>query len=97
MDGNAAPELRHDPQGQRFVADVDGFSGHLDYERDARSLIVTHTFVPPAIGGRGVAAALVRAAAELARASGLRLVPACSYAATWLRRHPEYADLQAGA
>jgi len=30
---------------------------------------------------------------EAARAEGWQVVPACSYAAAWVQRHPEYHDL----
>jgi len=49
--------------------------------------------VPTAIGGRGLAAGLVTAALQYARAQGMTVVPACAYAALFLQRHPEYADL----
>ena len=52
--------------------------------------------MPQAIGGRGVAGALVRAAFEHAGANGLRVRPLCSYAAAWAQRHPEQADIVAG-
>ena len=45
------------------------------------------------VGGRGVAGDLVKAALDYARAQGLRVVPACSYSAAYVQRHPEYADL----
>jgi predicted GNAT family acetyltransferase len=51
--------------------------------------------VPAEVGGRGIAAALVEAAVNTARAEGWKVVPACSYAAVWMRRHPAYQDLLA--
>jgi hypothetical protein len=53
------------------------------------------TFVPPADRGRGLAARLVQAAVEYARAEGLRIIPSCWYVAQWMRAHPEHADLLA--
>ena len=38
-------------------------------------------------------ARLVRAAFEFARGAGARVRPACSYAALWVQRHKQYADL----
>ena len=32
---------------------------------------------------------------DYAREHGKKVVPACSFVATWIKRHPEYSDLQA--
>jgi predicted GNAT family acetyltransferase len=58
-------------------------------------MAITHTIVPPEIGGRGIAGALVQAAVEHARAQGLKVAPHCSYADAWMRKHPQYGDLRA--
>lgn len=88
-------EISHQPDDKRFVVDIDGSQGHLEYELSGTVMDITHTIVPPEIGGRGIASALVRAAAEHARAAGLSIVPTCSYAKVWFDRHAEYADLLA--
>ena len=85
----------HEAAQHRFRTELEGHEAELVYRlRDGR-LIIEHTGVPEAIGGRGVAGELVRAVLEYARAEGLRVVPACSYSAVYIRRHPEYADLVA--
>jgi predicted GNAT family acetyltransferase len=89
-------QVKHDPDSHRFLASVDGVQAELDYESAAGVMRLTHTGVPSAIGGRGVAAELVRTALEHARAEGLKVVPACSYVAAYIKRHPEYEDLMAG-
>lgn len=85
--------IGHDAHQQRFVAHVDGHEAFLEYRREPGRMTITHTEVPEAIGGRGVAGALTTAALEYARGHGLKVVPACAYAAAFLRRHGEYADL----
>ena len=85
----------HDQATRRFVIVVDGVQGELDYLLGEHAITITHTGVPPAIGGRGVAGALVHAAVEFARGAGLKVVPACAYAEAWIRRHREYEDLRA--
>lgn len=85
--------IAHDAQARRFRAEVDGHAAVLEYTRDGDLMTITHTGVPAAIGGRGVAARLVEAAALHARAAGLRVRPACSYAVAWFARHREFADL----
>lgn len=87
--------VTHVPDAHRFEATVDGTLCVLDYEQDAGRMTITHTGVPPEVGGRGIAGALVRTALTHARAVGWRVVPACSYAAAWMQRHPEFDDLRA--
>ena len=91
-----SPDVHHDADARRFHTQVDGHEAELLYSlRDGR-MTINHTGVPDAIGGRGVAAALVKAALELARAQGWRVIPACSYSAAYVQRHPEYAGLVEG-
>ena len=92
-DDTPAIDVRHEPGSNRVVAIVDGSQAVLDYQRGDGVISLVHTGVPAAIGGRGVAAALVRAALDHARAAGLKVVPACSYVAAYLKRHPLDADL----
>ena len=94
-DSNAPTMIEHDQAGHRFVAVQDGQEGRLDYTIDGDVRAITHTSVPEAIGGRGIAGNLVRSALEHARAAGLRVRPACEYAEAWMSRHPEYDDLRA--
>ncbi|MGN6314226.1 MAG: GNAT family N-acetyltransferase [Rhodanobacteraceae bacterium] len=86
-------QVRHDPGKRAFTVEVGGYTGTLDYDLRGTTMTITHTLVPEAIGGRGVAADLTRVALETARANGWKVVPMCSYAVAYLRRHPEYNDL----
>ena len=72
---------------------MDGHLGIVDYTLRDGVMTLTHTEVPPPIGGRGIAAELTRTALDTARRKGWKVVPACSYAAAFIRRHPEFADL----
>lgn len=65
----------------------------LDYAIAGDRVVFEHTFVPDALRGQGVAAALTRAALAEARRAGWRIVPACSYVAAYIERHPEFTDL----
>ena len=93
----AAPalDIRHDAEGGFFSVVVDGVKGYVQYERTGDTLEATHTVVPNAIGGRGIAAQLVARLFEHARAEGLKVQPHCSYVAAWTRKHPEVVDLLA--
>ena len=85
--------VRHNPAASRFEIDTDGHLSVIDYERGDRAITFTHTFVPPELRGRGLAEQLVRAALAHARAEQWRVVPACSYVARFIERHPEYRAL----
>jgi hypothetical protein len=89
----ASIAVRHNPQSGRFEAVVDGELARCDYRMDGEVMLLVHTEVPPALEGRGIAAALVRAALEHAAAEGLRIRPRCSYVSAYLARHPQYRGL----
>jgi len=84
--------IEHVP-GSGFTAEVDGHRILLDYRLSGGVMTILHTEVPHALRGRGLAGQLVRAAFGYAREAGLKVAPRCSYAAEWVGRHPEFADL----
>lgn len=89
-------EIRHDVEGQRFVAEIDGAEAIVQYRRpDEETIDLYRTYTPEALRGRGIAGQIVRAALDHAREAGLRVVPTCSYVAGFVERHPEYQDLVA--
>jgi predicted GNAT family acetyltransferase len=85
--------MRHNPAEYRFETMVDGHLAVADYTLEGERLILTHTFVPPQLRGRGIAEKLVRPALAWARTEKRRVVPACSYVATFIARNPEFQDL----
>lgn len=91
--------IQHDRVAHRFETHVESARCELDYTLTPGAvhsiMTITHTGVPAEVGGRGIAAALVEAAVKTAREEGWKVVPACSYAAVWLQRHPAYRDLLA--
>jgi predicted GNAT family acetyltransferase len=62
------------------------------YHQQGDRSVFTHTEVPSADEGHGVGSELVRAALDDTRRRGFRIVPACSFVADFVRRHPEYDD-----
>jgi predicted GNAT family acetyltransferase len=81
--------IDHDRGAHRFTTEVDGNRAQLDYTLADGVMTITHAGVPPAIGGRGIAAELMEAALSAARESGWSVNPACSYARRYLERHPQ--------
>lgn len=86
-------QVLHDRAASRFEARIDGHLCVCQYRLYGRVMMMTHTGVPRAIRGHGIAAELVRAALAFARDEGLKVRPDCSYVETYMRRHPETHDL----
>lgn len=82
-------EITHQPEQKIFKTDVDGRTAFVQYRLMNGSLDIIHTLVPRPLEGQGIAAALVKAAYEYALINGLTPKATCSYAVTWLLRHPE--------
>jgi len=88
-------EIKHEPSAQRFIAMVEGQACVLEYRLSGNTMTIRHTGVPASLGGRGIAGELTRFALATARKAGWKVVPACSYAEAFFKKHPEYADLLA--
>ncbi|MBI5927350.1 MAG: N-acetyltransferase [Aquabacterium sp.] len=87
--------IAHKPDIGRFEAIVDGLRCEADYRLDGHTMHMTHTGVPGQLEGRGIAAALVKAALSWARTEGHQVNPLCSYVRVYIKRHPEWQDLLA--
>ena len=88
-------KLRHNPDQRRYELEAEDSVAVLEYEEAEGVRVFTHTFVPEALRGKSLAGKLTRFALDDTRAAGKQVRPQCSYTQTFLRRHPEYADMQA--
>ncbi|MDO5631159.1 MAG: GNAT family N-acetyltransferase [Paracoccus sp. (in: a-proteobacteria)] len=80
----------------RYVARIAGIDGEgeLTFTPAGPGIIsANHTGVPEAMGGRGVARAMLDVLMQDARSQGFRVIPRCSFVARQAARHPEWADL----
>ena len=83
------------PERHRYEATSGGeLAGFAEYTTTAEMVVFTHTEVLPAHEGEGVGSTLVRYALDDVRARGLRALAVCPFVLGWIRRHPEYADLE---
>jgi predicted GNAT family acetyltransferase len=84
----------HDnPAESRFELIEHGEIAFAAYALQGDSITFTHTIVPPALEGQGVASRLIAYALGEARARGLKVRPKCSFVAAYIERHPETQDL----
>lgn len=82
-------EVRRDDDAERFTLTSEGETAELDFRRRDDRIVLAHTGVPPALEGRGIGGQLVRAALAYAGDEHLTVVPTCSFAHSWIERHPE--------
>ena len=86
--------MRDDPEGQRYVVELDGEQvGMITYRLDGDVVVMNHTEVDPAHERQGIGSELVRQALEDVRRSGRRVRPVCPFVAAYIRRHPGDAEL----
>ena len=85
--------VTHNTAAHCFEVTVDGHRCVIDYVLNRQVMTVMHTGVPEALSGRGIAATMTHYALEAARAAGWKVIPACTYTAAYLLKHPEFADL----
>lgn len=91
---NEGSNVLHNSDKSRFEVQLaSGDTAVLDYRlnRQSGTLTITHTYVPPAFEGRGVASRMTQAALDYARGHDLSVVPLCSFAATYIARQQRRA------
>ena len=79
--------IDHDSARRRFSMPLEGGVGVLDYVLHGSTMTIMHTEVPPHLAGRGLAGELMRHALKVAHTAGWTVVPACSYAVSYMKRH----------
>jgi predicted GNAT family acetyltransferase len=89
-------ELVDAPDHHRYeLRSGDELVGFIDYRLHGEVIRLVHAEVLPAFTGQGHASTLARGALDDARSRGLSVRPDCPYVASYLEKHPEYADLVA--
>lgn len=81
--------------GARYEMDEQGLTSWADYRRSGDRLYIDHVEAPVLLRGTGASGRLMAALSADIRAKGLKIVPICGYAAAWLKRSKEFADLVA--
>ncbi len=92
MDRSTAAVFNNESES-RFQTSIDGQVALLQYRLSDGVITFVHTEVPSALEGRGLGGELVRTGLEHARSNDLRVVPQCSFVASYLKSHPEFKDL----
>ena len=62
----------------------------IDYMLNGQNITMTHTEVPPAFEGKGIAGKLAKFALDWAKENGYKVNPLCPYVKNYINKHPEY-------
>ena len=76
----------------RIYAEKDGeLIAEITFPEEDGVAVIDHTFVDDSLRGQGVAGQLVQAALAQIRERGGTPAATCTYAVSWLEKHPEQA------
>ena len=87
--------IEQNTDARRFEIRLGDDIAQLEYRLRPSTIVFTHTVVPRALEGHGIAGRLAKHGLDYARENGLSVVPLCPFVAYYIRQHPEYADLVA--
>jgi len=85
--------ILHNADKQRFETNLDGGVAFLEYRLREGQILFTHTEVPSASEGHGIASNLANVALDYARDNQLEIVPLCEFVIAYIKHHPEYLPL----
>jgi predicted GNAT family acetyltransferase len=80
----------------RYVGRVEGIQAEAEItftHRGPGLISADHTGAPEALGGTGVAAAMVDFLVNDARTRGFKVIPICPYVRARYEKHPEWQDV----
>jgi uncharacterized protein len=91
-----AAVVTDNPSASRYELHVGAdLAGFVEYKLRQHDTVISlvHTEVKPGYQGAHLGTRLARYSLDDARERGLAVLPLCPYINSWIRKHPEYADL----
>lgn len=84
-------ELIDNKEKKQYEFRVDNYVAKIEYMKSKNGdIYLTHTEVPAAIEGRGIATRLVEKTLKDIDSQKLKVVPMCGFVASYIRRHPQW-------
>lgn len=87
--------ISHNPSENRFEYRTNDDVAICEYTMVGDVWHFHHTVVPESMRGQGVAARLVEAALNHVETQDGKIVPKCSYVASYIKKNPDFAHLVA--
>lgn len=89
-------EVINNTAANRFEIQLGDELAILEYMIAGKNIIYSHTEVPKAYGGQGIAGKLAYTAMEFAKAQGYKVQAVCPYVDRYVKKHPEYQSITWG-
>jgi len=87
--------VRNNEDAQRYELEAAGALAFAAYQLRGDVVAFTHTEVPAALEGQGIASRLIKGALADVRQRGRKVLALCPFVAGYIDRHPEEQDLLA--
>ena len=81
---------------RRFEVALGNDIAMIEYQRAGNNIIYTHTEVPEAFEGKGIATRMAYAAMEYAKENGFKVQALCPFVDKYVKEHPEYQSITWG-
>jgi len=85
--------LIHNETENKYEFHIDGHTAYITYDNQDGVLHLTHTIVPDALAGKGLAKILTIAVMDEVDSQGLKVQAQCSYTVAFLEKNPDYQRL----
>lgn len=85
--------LTNNTTDSRYELDLGDAVAVANYVKVGQTLRINHIGVPKTHENQGVATRLMKEMLADIRSNEMKIIPVCSFAQAYLRRHPEEADL----
>lgn len=81
--------LRHEEQACKYEYHIDGHIAYITYHDENGNMHLTHTVVPEALAGKGLAKILLEAVLEQIKQDNKKAIAQCSYIVKYLEKNPQ--------
>ncbi len=85
--------LIHNADENRYEYHIEGHVCYITYDDQEGNMHLTHTIVPDALGGQGIAKKLLIDVLQEIKKCGKKAVAQCSYIVNFENKNPDYADI----
>jgi predicted GNAT family acetyltransferase len=85
--------LIHNEPECKYEYHIDGHIAYITYDDQDGNMHLTHTIVPDALAGKGLAKQLLEDVLEQIKKDGKKAVAQCSYIVKYQEKNPDKSDI----